>query len=137
MAYGDYDGPDKPDKGKEGGSCNRTRCQASPAIWWNHGSRSWYCQECRNEIQFDEFNHRDWRVNFQPKYGHPMFETRGMMIERQNKENAQSTTPCSECEGDGAIAGVECCICDGKGRLTAEEATQFYNERSQDEGEAQ
>lgn len=24
MAYGDYNGPNKPDKGQEGGSCNRT-----------------------------------------------------------------------------------------------------------------
>lgn len=59
-------------------------------------------------------------------------------IERfQNKVNAQATILCSECDGDGAVFGVECCICDGKGRLTAEEATQFYNERSQDEGDAQ
>ena len=25
MAYGDYNGPNKPDKGREGGSCNRMK----------------------------------------------------------------------------------------------------------------
>jgi hypothetical protein len=49
MAYGDYDGPNKPDKGKEGGSCNRTRCQAAPALHYNHGSNSWYCRDCRDQ----------------------------------------------------------------------------------------
>lgn len=85
MAYGDYDGPNKPDKGKEGGSCNRTRCQASPADWFNHGSSSWYCLECRLDIQFDYINHRDWRANFQPKLGHAMFETREMISAREGK----------------------------------------------------
>lgn len=28
MAYGDYVGPGKPNKGAEGGACNRQRCQA-------------------------------------------------------------------------------------------------------------
>lgn len=83
MAYGYYDGPNKPDKGKEDGSCNRTRCQASPAIWWNHGSYSWYCADCRRDIEFDEFNMRDWERNFKPRLKHPMFETRQMMDERK------------------------------------------------------
>lgn len=86
MAYGDYDGPNKPDKGKEGGSCNRTRCQASPANWYNHCSYSWYCVECRTDIEFDPFNHRDWNLNYKPKCGHPMFETRAMMDERSATE---------------------------------------------------
>lgn len=85
MAYGDYDGPNKPDKGKESGSCNRTRCQASPADWFNHGSRSWYCADCRRDIEFDSFNKREWDLNFRPTYGHPMFETREMMSARQTK----------------------------------------------------
>ena len=83
MAYGDYSGPDKSDKGKEDGSCNRTRCQASPAIWFNHGSRSWYCSDCRQAIEFDSFNSRDWQTNFFPTYQHPMFETREMMDDRK------------------------------------------------------
>lgn len=83
MAYGDYDGPNKEDKGKEGGSCNRTRCQDSPALWFNHGSLSWYCQSCKIDIGEDPFNKRDWMQNFFPKYKHPMFETREMMEERK------------------------------------------------------
>lgn len=45
MAYGDCDGLDKPNKGHEGGACNRQRCQAEPAVWFNHGSNSWYCED--------------------------------------------------------------------------------------------
>jgi|GEM_PF-2494319 len=56
--------------------------------------------------------------------------------EHQEEEATRESALCSECDGDGAVFGVECCICDGKGRLTAEEATQFYNERSQVEGDA-
>lgn len=84
MAYGDYDGPDKPDKGKENGSCNRTRCQCAPARWYNHGSFKWYCDDCRRDIQFDAFNLRDWEMRYQPRLGHPMFETREMMDARSN-----------------------------------------------------
>ena len=81
MAYGDYDGPNKPDKGKENGSCNRTRCQCSPASWYNHGSYSWYCDDCRNQIQFDHINLRGWEKDF-GHLGHPMFETREMIDAR-------------------------------------------------------
>lgn len=82
MAYGDYRGPDKADKGCESGSCNRTLCQAPGAIWYNHGSYAWYCADCRRDIEFDSFNKRDWDKNHLPRKGHPMFETRAMMVER-------------------------------------------------------
>lgn len=82
MAYGDYEGPDKADKGKEGGSCNRSRCQAPNAVWYNHGSYAWYCEDCRNAIEFDIFNLRNWRLRHEPDCGHPMFETREMMEAR-------------------------------------------------------
>lgn len=80
MAYGDYDGPDKPDKGKEGGSCNRARCQASPAGWFNHGSLAWYCLDCRIDIQFDAVNHQVWQAIHDDR---PMFENREMINARQ------------------------------------------------------
>lgn len=83
MAYGDYSGPDKPNKGKEGGSCNRQRCQAEPAIWYNHGSYSWYCSDCRRDIGFDPVNLRGWQRDWQPKLGHPQFETREQMQVRK------------------------------------------------------
>lgn len=82
MAYGDYSGPDKADKGNEGGSCNRSRCQATPALWWNHGSHSWYCAECADQIGNDEMNRREWKLRFEPRLKHPMFETREMMRAR-------------------------------------------------------
>lgn len=83
MTYGDYSGSNKPDKGHEGGSCNRTRCQASPADWYNHGSYSWYCKNCRNQIEFDLVNLRHWNTDFKPRLKHPMFETRSMIDERK------------------------------------------------------
>lgn len=82
MAFGDYNGPDKPNKGKEAGACNRQRCQTEPAYWYNHGSGRWYCDTCRQDIEFDSFNLREWQTYWQPKCGHPMFETRGMMLAR-------------------------------------------------------
>jgi hypothetical protein len=84
MAYGDYDGPNKPNKGHEGGACNRTRCQCEPANWWNHGSYSWYCDDCREQIEFDLLNSVAWQRNFFPRLGHPMFETREMMNSRDS-----------------------------------------------------
>ncbi|MHC2481600.1 hypothetical protein ACVIKP_003391 [Rhizobium leguminosarum] len=83
MAYGDYNGPDKADKGKEGGSCNRGRCQCYPARWWNHGSYSWYCDDCARDIGQDPMNLRDWERMYQPKLGHPMFETREQIDARK------------------------------------------------------
>lgn len=79
MAYGDHNGLNKLDQGQEGGSCNRTRCQASPANWYNHGSYSWYCADCRYQIEFDPINSADWQRNFYPHFKHPMFETRQMI----------------------------------------------------------
>lgn len=90
MAYGDYNGPDKPDKGKEDGSCNRRSCQCAPARWYNHGSYAWYCDDCRQAIEFDHVNKRDWDRDWLPRVGHPMFETRQMMDERTNRADANS-----------------------------------------------
>lgn len=81
MAYGDYSGPDKADKGQEGGSCNRRRCQCSPANWYNHGSLSWYCEECKDQI-YDDVGQRYWKQDF-PNAEHPMFETRAMIAARK------------------------------------------------------
>lgn len=83
MPWPEYNGPLKPDKGMEGGSCNRTQCQDAPALWFNHGSYRWYCAGCRQTIEFDAFNKRDWDRNWRPTCGHPMFETREMMEARK------------------------------------------------------
>lgn len=84
MAYGDYSGPDKPNKGHEGGACNRQRCQAEPANWYNHGSYSWYCDDCRDQIQFDHVNLREWNTRWKPECGHDQFETRAQMEARKS-----------------------------------------------------
>lgn len=96
MAYGDLplDAPCKPNKGLEGGACNRRSCQAEPALWFNHGSHSWYCDDCRNDIQFDSINLRDWTYRFEPHCGHPQFETREMMNEREARPKPEPD-PCS------------------------------------------
>jgi len=83
MPYPQYKGPNKPDKGHEGGSCNRSMCQDSPANWYNHGSMKWYCDQCRIDIGFDPVNLRDWNREWKPKVGHAMFETRAMMDARK------------------------------------------------------
>lgn len=77
MAYGDYRGPDKPNKGQENGACNRSACQCEPAIWYNHGSLKWYCEECK--IALDRANRQGWDAL---NTGHPMFETRAMLDAR-------------------------------------------------------
>lgn len=81
MPYGSYHGPDKPDKGEENGSCNRSLCQDSPAIWYNHGSLSWYCECCKNTLN-DAWAQQNWKLEF-AGYGHPQFETREMIDARQ------------------------------------------------------
>jgi hypothetical protein len=56
MAYGDYHGPDKSNKGHKGGACNRQLCQDEPANWYNRGSLSWYCDSCAYTLNNDRFN---------------------------------------------------------------------------------
>lgn len=85
MAYGDYHGPNKPNKGHENGACNRSSCQAEPARWYNHGSYSWYCYACARDIGQDHFNLMDWNKNWLPRVGHPMFETKEMITARGGK----------------------------------------------------
>ena len=90
MAYGDYHGPDKPDKGKQDGSCNQTSCQSSPANWYNHGLNLWYCSDCRFDIEFNTLNLHNWETRHLPYVGHPRFETQKMMDKRQNKTMADA-----------------------------------------------
>jgi hypothetical protein len=88
MAYGDlpFGAPHKPNKCKEGGACNRERCQAEPADWYNHGSYAWYCIDCAVDIGMDHVNHRHWLRDWEPKLGHPQFETREQMNEREARD---------------------------------------------------
>ncbi|WLJ71158.1 hypothetical protein [Sphingomonas phage Carli] len=98
MAYGDLplDAPEKPNKGHEGGACNRRACQAEPALWYNHGSYSWYCEDCAKQIGGDHVNERNWYADFarffprQERF--PMFETREMMDTRESVERTSPAT---------------------------------------------
>lgn len=80
MTWPNYDGPIKPNKGHEGGACNREKCQDEPALWYNHGSHSWYCEQCSIDIGQDVVNARCWPLDFPRLFPgrplHPMFETR-------------------------------------------------------------
>ena len=86
MAYGDLplDAPFKPNKGLEGGACNRQSCQTEPANYYNHGSHAWYCWDCANSIGNDVVNHLNWMSNHYPQCQHPMFEDRQMMNNREH-----------------------------------------------------
>ncbi len=44
-------------KGDYMGKCNRTACQQSPATYYNHSTRLYYCKECAEII--NEMNHID------------------------------------------------------------------------------
>jgi len=50
MALENMNQPEKPDKGKKGGSCNRRACQAPGATWYNWGTRAYYCADCARLI---------------------------------------------------------------------------------------
>lgn len=84
MVYGDlpHDAPEKHNKGLEGGACNRRRCQAEPALYYNHGSQKWYCADCARDISNDPVNKRDWDLRWRLKLNHEMFETREQMDKR-------------------------------------------------------
>lgn len=86
MVYGTYSGPNKPDKGKEGGSCMRSRCQAAPATFYNHATMEWYCADCARDIGLDEVNLFFWNRDRKPLCGHPQFETRKQMEGRVRHE---------------------------------------------------
>lgn len=88
MAYGDLaqDAPLKPNKGQEGGACNRRSCQVEPALYYNHGMSVWYCADCARDIGQDPVNLRDWTYRWKPKLGHDQFETREQMDERKAQE---------------------------------------------------
>lgn len=79
MAYGDYNGPNKADKGLKHGSCNRTRCQAPNAVWYNYGSYAWYCKDCARDIGQDPMNKRHWT---DLGLAYPQFETVEMAASR-------------------------------------------------------
>lgn len=111
MAYGDLplDARLKPNKGFEGGACNRRSCQAEPALWYNHGSHSWYCSDCAKDISYGVVNFNNWRLDFERLFPnrryHSMFENREMITARQlhADEDMISRGECPPFEGFGGI----------------------------------
>jgi hypothetical protein len=101
VSYGDLplDAPEKPNKGIEGGACNRRACQAEPALWYNHGSYAWYCGDCARDIGQDPINLRDWNLRWRPSCGHDMFETREMMSLREAAKNEVHDDVCATRRG--------------------------------------
>ena len=45
--------PEKADKGKPNGSCNRRACQRPGATWFNRGTQSYYCTDCAHMLNRD------------------------------------------------------------------------------------
>jgi len=46
-------------KGQYKGSCNITACQKeNSAFWYNHFNQMYYCEDCANRLNNDEFNKR-------------------------------------------------------------------------------
>lgn len=64
-----HQGPDKPDKGWRGGSCNRTDCQQPGATFYNTSTRRWYCPACARKI--NDFAERVDKVTLCFPEGHP------------------------------------------------------------------
>ena len=61
--------PNRPDKGKFGGSCNVTACQLpNSATWFNHSTRKYYCAGCAEWLNNDKFN----RADAERLFGHPL-----------------------------------------------------------------
>jgi hypothetical protein len=55
-----HDAPNRKDKGHYGGSCNVTACQLpNSAVWFNHGTRKYYCETCAYVLNNDKFNKAD------------------------------------------------------------------------------
>lgn len=63
-----YGQPLKPDKGLYNGSCNREACQDPGAVWYNHGTRKYYCAGCAKTLNEDPFNRSDAHRS----YGHDL-----------------------------------------------------------------
>ena len=50
-APGNHSGPNRPDKGQFGGSCNVTACQLpNSATWYNYSTERYYCRTCALEL---------------------------------------------------------------------------------------
>lgn len=45
------------EKGTFNGKCNRTACQKPGAIYFNHSTRAYYCEECAEMI--NDMNRQD------------------------------------------------------------------------------
>jgi hypothetical protein len=55
-------------KGKQGGNCNRTSCQQPNAIYFNHSTRAYYCEDCAHWLNNDIYN----AIDAQRLYGHAL-----------------------------------------------------------------
>lgn len=47
------------DKGEYLGSCNRSACLKAGAVWFNHSTRRYYCEDCAHWLNTNDFNRRD------------------------------------------------------------------------------
>ena len=74
---GDRKGPENPTRGLENGACYFKSCQATPALWWGHVLKRWYCHHCARDLT--EAHAKEWK---RQNLSVPFFETRGMIDQR-------------------------------------------------------
>lgn len=59
--------PAKPDpnlKGKRGGNCNRTACQAPGAFAWSLNNHAYYCDDCARMLNWEPVNQKYWHDRY-------------------------------------------------------------------------
>ena len=99
------------DKGKYGGSCNRSACLAPNATWWNHGSNAYYCKGCGNLI-----NQHNRDASFWPLCTPPPVELGDIVWERARQ--AGQVRPLDIFEGEGDFTTTSPTFVHGEGKVT-------------------
>ncbi|MBX4188234.1 MAG: hypothetical protein KW793_03830 [Candidatus Doudnabacteria bacterium] len=66
------------DKGQYMGECNRTACTDTPAEYYNHSTRMYYCETCARSINYHN------RADAMRMFGHDLCT----LGESQDKQNS-------------------------------------------------
>ena len=56
--------PDPALKGKLGGNCNVTACQAPGAYAWSLNNQAWYCDDCARRLNREPSNYAYWKGRY-------------------------------------------------------------------------
>lgn len=61
---GEQGKPDPALKGKKGGNCNRTACQAPGAFAWSLNNHAYYCDACAKMLNWEPSNRAYWEGRY-------------------------------------------------------------------------